>query len=155
MTGELVTPHGGGDLNPLLVSGTEAAALAERAAGLRQVPMTSREVSDLLLMAMGAYTPINGFMDEGDWRGAVEDMKLADGTFWPIPVTLSANAELAGQVEAGEDVAMLDAGTGTLMAVMTVTDKYTPDRERECAQVFQTTKGSLGRHHGESIDYIL
>ncbi len=92
---QLVNPHGGGALKPLLVAETERSAGLERAKTLTQVPMSSREVSDLVMLAMGAYTPLDGFMGEADWRGACTDMALSDGTFWPIPITLSAAESLA------------------------------------------------------------
>ena len=85
----LVTPHGGGELAPLLVPEDERAPASRRALALRRVPMTSRETSDLVMLAMGAYTPLAGFMGYTDWRGSCVDMRLGDGTFWPIPLTLS------------------------------------------------------------------
>ncbi len=91
----LVPPHGGGPLKPLLIAGSERAAALQRAEGLTAVPMTSRETSDLVMLAMGAYTPLDGFMGHDDWRRSCVELKLSDGTFWPIPVTLSASDELA------------------------------------------------------------
>ncbi len=85
----LVPPHGGGPLKPLLIAGPERAAELKRAEGLTAVPMTSRESSDLVMMAMGAYTPLDGFMGHDDWRGVCLDMRLGNGVFWPIPITLS------------------------------------------------------------------
>lgn len=76
---ELVPPHGGGKLNALLLPEAERPAGIARARDLLHVPMSSREVSDVLMLAMGAYTPIDGFMGEADWRGACEDMKLSSG----------------------------------------------------------------------------
>ncbi len=135
---KLVPPHGNGQLNPLLLPETERADESERAKYLRQVPMSSREVSDLLMLAMGAYTPLGGFMNEADWRGCCEDMKLADGTFWPIPVTLSATRELADSIHLEEEVALVDGETGVPMAILDVAEKYSPDKEVECEHVFRT-----------------
>ena len=84
----LVRPHGGGELEPLLIGAAGRDGALMRADGLKKVPMTSRETSDLVMMAMGAYTPLTGFMGEADWRGVCQDMKMADGLFWPIPITL-------------------------------------------------------------------
>ncbi|MEQ8195546.1 MAG: hypothetical protein RIB59_13760, partial [Rhodospirillales bacterium] len=83
---ELVAPHGGGKLKPLLAPEAERADMLKRAKSLKQVPMTSRETSDVIMLAMGAYTPIDGFMNEADWRGACGEMKLSNGVFWPIPI---------------------------------------------------------------------
>ena len=87
---KLVNPHGGGSLKPLLVPVAERQAELTRAKKLKQVPMTSRETSDVIMLAMGAYTPLDGFMDRDDWRGVCADMKTESGLFWPIPITLSA-----------------------------------------------------------------
>jgi sulfate adenylyltransferase len=81
-----------------LVPVSERADEAERAGRLKQVPLSSREVSDLLMLGMGAYTPLDGFMGEADWRGCCEHMKLADGVFWPIPITLSCTRELGDSI---------------------------------------------------------
>ena len=86
---KLVEPHGGNGLKALLAPRTERAEELERANTLTKVPMTSREVSDVLMLAMGAYTPLDGFMGEADWRGSCIGMKLENGVFWPIPITLS------------------------------------------------------------------
>ena len=82
---KLVVPFGDGDLKPLMVPEIERAEELKRAASLKQVPMTSRETSDLVMMAMGSYTPIEGFMGHDDWHGACQDMQTGDGLFWPFP----------------------------------------------------------------------
>ena len=82
---KLVPPHGGGPLKPLLVPREKRAEALERAGRLKKVPVTSREVSDLFMLGMGAYTPLDGFMGHDDWRCSVTEMKLANGVFWPIP----------------------------------------------------------------------
>ena len=136
---KLVPPHGGGSLKPLLIPEAERAEEKKRAAALKKVPMTSRETSDLLMLAMGAYTPLDGFMGQADWRGACVDMKLGNGLFWPIPITLSTDTATAGAIREGEEVALVDRDSGETMAVMEVSEKYTIDRELECAHVFRTT----------------
>ena len=135
---KLVRPHGGNRLAPLLLPEAERAQELKRARSLRQVPMSSRETPDLLMLAMGSYTPLTGFMDADDWRGCCIDMKTADGLFWPIPITLSCDKELAAGIGIGEDVALVDDG-GTIFGVLQVKEKYTIDRELECSQVYRTT----------------
>ncbi|MBL25532.1 MAG: sulfate adenylyltransferase [Rhodospirillaceae bacterium] len=135
----LVPPHGGGELKALLLPEADRASAAQRAETLKKVPMTSREASDVLMFAMGAYTPLDGFMNEDDWRGTCGEMKLANGIFWPIPVTLSADQVLAESIEDGEEVALVEEESGDVMALMTVTQKYTIDRSFECENVFATT----------------
>ncbi|NQU61295.1 MAG: sulfate adenylyltransferase [Rhodospirillales bacterium] len=136
---KLVEPHGGGQINSLLLPEAERPEELKRAEGLKKIPMTSRETSDVIMFAMGAYTPLGGFMGEKDWRGCCEDMKLADGLFWPIPVTLSATSDLADSIKPGEDVALVDADSDEIMGIMTVQEKYAIDKEVECQNVYRTT----------------
>ena len=136
---KLVKPHGGGQLKALLAPTAERSSALARARGLRQVPMTSREVSDVLMMAMGAYTPLDGFMNEADWRGACLAMKLGNGVFWPIPITLSCDKDLAESIHIEEEVALADGQSGEILAILEVTEKYTPDKILECEHVYRTT----------------
>ncbi|MDP7651142.1 MAG: sulfate adenylyltransferase [Rhodospirillales bacterium] len=135
---KLVAPHGNDRLNPLLAPESERAGALKHAERLPKVPMSSREVSDLLMLAMGAYTPLTGFMGEADWRGCCLDMKTADGLFWPIPITLSCENDLADGIGIGEEVALVD-GAGEIFGILTVTEKYAIDRALECSNVFRTT----------------
>jgi len=105
---KLVPPHGSNSLMPLLLPEAERMELLRRAQGLKQVPMTSRETSDFLMMAMGAYTPLTGFMGKADWHGCCAGMKLKSGVFWPIPITLSCSKELADSIKFEETVALVD-----------------------------------------------
>jgi len=136
---KLVPPHGGAGLKPLLAPETERADELKRAAGLKQVPMSSRETSDLVMLAMGAYTPLDGFMGEADWRGSCADMKLSNGVFWPIPITLSAAQDLAESIGLEEEVALVDGESGEIMGIMEVNEKYVIDRMLECEHVYRTT----------------
>ena len=135
----LVTPHGGGPLKPLLLPVTERADEAKRARKLCKIPLSSREVSDLLMLAMGAYTPLDGFMGQEDWRRCCTEMKLSNGLFWPIPITVSCSEDLANAISIGDEVALADAANGEMLAVLTVSEKYRVDRALECREVFRTT----------------
>ena len=135
---KLVPPHGGGPLKPLLVGDAERTEIAARAESLVRITLSSRELSDLFMFGMGAYTPLDGFMGEADWRGACTDTKLANGLFWPIPITLSCWQDQADAIANGEEVALIDED-GSLVGVMTVAEKYTIDRALECQSVFGTT----------------
>jgi sulfate adenylyltransferase len=135
----LVPPHGGGALNPLLLPVAERAEELKRAEKLPRVPLSTREVSDLFMLAMGAYTPLTGFMGEADWRGCCTDMRTAGGLFWPIPITLSCDEDTAHSISIGDEVALADGETGEILAIQTVTEKYGIDRELECREVFRTT----------------
>jgi sulfate adenylyltransferase len=91
------------------------------------------------MFAMGAYTPLDGFMGKADWHGVCADMKTSTGLFWPIPITLSAAKDLADSIKLEEEVALVDGETGEIMAVMEVTQKYEIDRAFECQHVYRTT----------------
>ncbi|MBT3629281.1 MAG: sulfate adenylyltransferase [Rhodospirillaceae bacterium] len=134
----LVPPYGADSLKPLLLPEVERAEEARRAQHLKTVPLSSREVSDLLMLGMGAYTPLDGFMGEADWRGCCAHMKLAGGLFWPIPITLSCAQDLADEIGIGEDVALTDGESGELLGILAVEEKYAIDRAFECSHVFRT-----------------
>jgi sulfate adenylyltransferase len=135
----LVPPHGGGSLRTLLLPRAERADEVKRAERLRKVPLSSREVSDLFMLAMGAYTPLDGFMGEEDWRGCCTDMVTSNGIFWPIPITLSCHEDLAKSIAIGEEIALADGTSGEILAIQTVSEKYKIDRDLECREVFRTT----------------
>jgi sulfate adenylyltransferase len=137
---KLVPPHGRGELMPLLLPEAERAQRLKRARDLIQVPMTSRETSDFLMLAMGAYTPLAGFMRHGDWRGCCADMKLTNGLFWPMPITLSCAKEMADRIAVADTVALVAQDTGEVMGELEVTEKYAIDKSFECQHVFRTTE---------------
>ena len=90
------------------------------------------------MLGIGAFTPLTGFMSSADWRSVCDRLALADGAFWPVPITLSAGREEAGRIRVGQDVALADEETGELMAVLTVEEKYEIDKPHECREVFRT-----------------
>ena len=136
---QLVPPHGSDEVRPLLLPEAARAEELKEAETLTKVPMTSREVSDVLMFAMGAYTPLDGFMREADWRGVCADMTMENGVFWPIPITLSASQELANTIKVGREVALTDGESGDILATMAVDEIYTIDKEFECSNVYRTT----------------
>jgi len=134
----LVNPHGGGNLKPLLLEGTALTAERKRARSLPMLPVSSREKGDLVMLGIGGFTPLDGFMTHADWEGVCDSMKTADGLFWPIPITLSVSEERAGSIEVGADIALVDPESGAMLATLTVSEKYRIDKARECATVFRT-----------------
>ncbi len=136
---ELVPPHGAEEIRPLLVSKADRAEELKHAQDLPKIPLTSREVSDVFMLGMGAYTPLAGFMGLDDWRGVCSDMKLANGVFWPIPITLSTTEEIANDLSIGEEIALCDGESGEILATMSVGEKYTIDKDFECSNVYRTT----------------
>ncbi len=135
----LVPPHGKDRvLKPLLLEGNALAEEKARAQGMLKVPMTSRETCDCIMMGIGAFTPLPGFMGYEDWKNVCDAMKLTDGTFWPIPITLSATTELAETIPLGSEVALQDSESGEIIATMKVEEKYSIDKVHECKTVFTT-----------------
>jgi sulfate adenylyltransferase len=132
----LVNPHGGGPLKPLLLQGEALKAEQARAKTLPQIKVSSREAGDIIMLGIGGFTPLDGFMTKADWQGVCDGMKMASGLFWPIPVTLSTDDEFA---KAGSDVALVESQTGEILATMKVTEKYGIDKAHECMQVYKTT----------------
>ena len=135
---KLVPPHNSEQVKPLLVPETERAAERKRAEKLKKIPLDSRVVSDVFMLAMGAYTPLDGFMGHDDWRSSCLDMKLTNGVFWPIPITLSIDKDLADSIQVEEEVSLVDAETGEILAVMEVRDKYSIDKKLEAEHVYRT-----------------
>mgnify|MGYP003730705657 CR=1 FL=1 len=104
-----------------------------------KVTLTSRETGDLIMMGIGGFTPLTGFMTKADWKGVCDELTLANGLFWPIPITLSAPKEVADRIKEGSEVALVGDESGQIMGTMQVVEKYSIDKAHECKQVFRTT----------------
>ncbi|MDP2787609.1 MAG: sulfate adenylyltransferase, partial [Pseudomonadota bacterium] len=135
----LVKPHGGGELKPLLLEGAAREAELARAQSLPKIKMSSRETGDLIMMGIGGFTPLDGFMTHADWAGVCDGYKMANGLFWPIPVTLSTDANIAQTLSLGQDVALVNCDSDEIMGTMKVTEIYGIDKGHECMMVYKTT----------------
>lgn len=136
----LVNPHGKDKkIKQLLLTGAGLKEELSKAKTLNQVRITSREAGDLIMLGIGGFTPLNGFMGHDDWKGVCADYKTADNTFWPIPITVSTTEGQAAGLKKGEEIALVSEETGEIMATMKVSDKYKVDKEYECKQIFRTT----------------
>jgi sulfate adenylyltransferase len=135
----LVNPHGGKGLQPRLLEGAALSAERERARTLPRLAVSSREKGDLIMLGIGGFTPLKGFMTHADWQGVCDGYRMADGLFWPIPITLSASRAFAGGVRTGSEIALADGENGDVLATMAVTEKYEINKAHECATVFRTT----------------
>jgi len=136
---KLVKPHGGGSLKPLLLTASGCKAELARAAGLPKIPVSSREKGDLLMLGIGGFTPLDGFMTHADWQGVCDRYTLESGVFWPIPITLSASKAAADDIKPGGEIALTDPDNGEILATMKVVEKYAIDKAHECKSVFRTT----------------
>jgi len=135
---EVVKPHGSPVLKPRLLEGEERLAEISRAASLPRVPIVSREFGDLLMLGLGAFTPLEGFMTRADWLSVCQDLCLASGLFWPIPITLSTDEETAAGLAEGDEVALTDAQFAVPLATMRIDELYKIDKTLECESVFHT-----------------
>ena len=136
---KLIPPHGGKGLTCCLLEGAELDAEKKKAEGLKKITLSHREVGDLIMMGIGGFSPLTGFMTQTDWKGVCENFQLADGTFWPIPVTLSASKEDANSINEGDEIALCDPDTGEIMGSIKVTEKYEmteADKKFECEKVY-------------------
>jgi sulfate adenylyltransferase len=135
----LVKPHGGGSLKPLMLTGEALAAERTRAGSLAQLRVSSREKGDLIMLGIGGFTPLAGFMTRADWEDVCDGYRTAAGLFWPIPITLSADKVAAEAIRTGADIALTDPEDGAVLATMRVTEKFAIDKAHECMSVFKTT----------------
>jgi sulfate adenylyltransferase len=135
----LVNPHGSAELLPLLLEGDALAKERQRAQTLPKLRVSSREKGDLIMMGIGGFTPLEGFMTRADWESVCDGMHMTSGLFWPIPITLSADQSSVASIPTGTDVALVDPDDGSVLATMKITEKYEIDKAHECATVFGTT----------------
>ena len=133
---KLVPPHGSSNLKPLALSPDEALLEKKKSETLTKVICTSREFGDVIMLGIGGFTPLDGFMKRADWQNVCKNMALENGTFWPIPITLSTNDD---DIIEGQEIAIVYEKTNETIATMVVSEKYTIDKELECKEVFQTT----------------
>lgn len=133
----LIEPHGG-VLKDLYLPADQAALAKQRSAGLPGIDLDARQLCDLELLLNGAFSPLEGFLAQADYTRVVEESRLADGTLWPIPISLDVSEAFAERLVPGSEVALRDS-QGVPLAVLEVEDIYRPDREHEALKVFGTT----------------
>lgn len=132
---KLISPHGHSLINREL-KGTDRKQLALAAGKFDRLLLNSRQTSDLLMIATGAYSPIEGFLGEADYLSVISTMRLANGVVWPIPITLAVSAAEAKTLQEGRDVALYQEDQ--LIGVLHLTEKYTYDKRTEAEAVYKT-----------------
>ena len=137
MTDHLIAPHGGTLVN-LLADDARASELKDASRDWPSWDLTPRQLCDLELLLNGGFSPLTGFLTRQDYDRVVREMRLADGTLWPMPITLDVPEPFAEQVSAGGQVALRD-GEGVMLAVLHVEDVWRPDRQVEAEAVFGST----------------
>jgi len=144
MGSELITPHGN-KLTPCLLEGIELENNIKKAANLPQLSISSKEVSDLIMMAIGAFSPIEGFMNKKDYNRVVENMKLKDGTLWPIPITLSISSKdyqeykAKDGIKVGQEIALTGQESNDIIGVIQIEEIFPYDKQKEAKSIFLTT----------------
>ena len=137
---DVIRPHGG-TLVDRTLRGEMQEAVRERAERMVRVPLDQMGLSDLELMAIGALSPLTGFMLKADYDRCVEDMRLANGMLWSVPVTLAVEEDLSGRIQEGQEVALCEGER--VLAVMEIAEKYPYGqkvKEREASEVYRTTE---------------
>ena len=125
----LIAPHGGA-LCKLLVDDDQAETLKQESGEFLNVNLSQRHICDLELLLCGGLSPLRGFMDQASYESVISQMRLPDGSLWSIPITYDVPAGVAAKIEPGRRLALCD-GEGFMVAALTVSDKWQPDKQRE------------------------
>lgn len=143
-----IAPHGGHLINRI-ATGTQREEFLSKADFLPRIQLDDRAASDLQLIAIGGFSPMTGFMGKADYDRVVEEMHLANGLPWSIPITLSVTEEVAAPLQAGSLI-RLDDATGRYIGVLQLSEKYTYDKAREAVKVYRT---DAEKHPGVAVVY--
>ncbi|MGH2413286.1 MAG: sulfate adenylyltransferase, partial [Microcystaceae cyanobacterium] len=133
---DAIAPHGGQLINRLATP-AERQEFLDQAARLPRVQLDERATSDLVMIAIGGFSPLNGFMEQADYEKVVDDMHLVNGLPWSIPITLSVSEEVADPLKEGSWV-RLDDPQGNFMGVLELTQKYRYNKAHEAVNVYRT-----------------
>jgi sulfate adenylyltransferase len=136
---DAISAHGGGELIDLKAPASERSPLAAHAAKLAAITLNARDIADLEMLASGAFSPLTGFMGEADYSRARDEMRLASGVPWSIPITLGVNDAAAKSLKVGNDVA-LATEDGKRLAILKLAEIYKVDRKLEAQNVFGTAE---------------
>jgi sulfate adenylyltransferase len=134
--GAFKEPHGG-ELKGLYLDAAAAQEAKQRSRGWKSWSLTERQLCDLELLLNGAFSPLDGFLGRADYESVLDEMRLASGALWPIPITLGVTPAFADGLEIGETVTLRDR-EGALIATLTVAEIYRPDKRAEALAVFGT-----------------
>lgn len=137
MTDHLIAPHGG-TLVELLADDERIEALRHESSAWPSWEMSDRQLCDLELLMNGAFSPLRGFMGQSDYESVRDEMRLQDGTLWPMPITLDVSERFAEEIDAGDTIALRDP-EGVMLAALHVEDIWRPDKAAEAEAVFSTS----------------
>lgn len=148
-TSHIIAPHGG-ELTELMTTPERAAELKAHSREWPSWDLTPRQICDLELLMSGGFSPLQGFMNQGDYDGVCHNMRLSSGVLWPMPITLDVKEEFAKALKPGASKIALRDAEGVMLAVLHVEEVWQPDRKAEAKSVFGTTSAV---HPG--VDYLL
>src|SRR5271155_5753517 len=137
-TSHLIPPHGG-ELVQLIAQPERAAELKSHSKEWPSWDLTPRQLCDLELLLTGGFSPLRGFMTRADYQGVCHNMRLANGTLWPMPITLDVSEEFAKKLTLGSSKVALRDPEGVMLAVLHVEEVWQPDRQAEAKAVFNST----------------
>ena len=137
MADDLIAPHGGELIN-LLADIDRTSSIKTESRDWPSLDLNARQLCDLELLLSGAFSPLHGFLTKADYERVCGEIRLSDGTLWPIPIMLDVSEELAEKLSSGSNIALRDA-EGVMIAALNVEDVWQPDREEEANAVFGTT----------------
>ncbi|ODP27689.1 Sulfate adenylyltransferase [Paenibacillus nuruki] len=132
-----ILPHGG-QLIQRIVKEEECDQLLAQAQQWKQIPINTWTISDLDLIGVGAFSPLEGFMEEADYHSVLENMRLSNGTVWSIPITLALDESITSTLQIGEQVALVGEQDGVIYGTLEVRSIYTVDQQQEAVKIFKT-----------------
>lgn len=144
----LITPYGGELLN-LMGDTDRVESLKQEATSFPSITLSPRQLCDIELLLNGAFSPLTGFMNQADYESVLRDVKLADGTIWPLPITLDVSEAIAKDLKADDKVALRDH-EGVILAILTIGDVWQPDKKEEAELAFGTD-----REDHPAVDYLM
>ena len=144
----LIEPHGG-KLCELMVSETRRKQLQEKSLQYSSLTLNDRQLCDVEMLLNGGFSPLKGFLGQADYNLVLADNRLSDGTVWPIPIILDVSEEFSKGLNTGEKIVLRDP-EGIAIAILTISDSWVPDREKEAEQVY----GSKDIVH-PAVNYLL
>ena len=137
MSNSIITPHGEKLCN-LMQDEKYLNKFNKDILQLKSWTLSDRQLCDIEMILNGGFSPLDGFMNRKDYNSVCEKMRLENNLLWPIPITLDINDELVDTLEINEEIALRDK-EGFVIAILTINDIWTPDKEKEAQQIYQTT----------------
>ena len=151
----LVPPHGGKGLTVCLLEGAECDAELKKAENLKKVAISPRVKGDLIMIGIGGFSPLTGFMTKADWQGVCEKFLLSDGTFWPVPVTLDVEPADAAGIKVGDEVETKFTGMDRKTRILSLSIKAKEAHDEAAAVESYKSDGETTGGSGTSLGDLL